>query len=159
LMTTLSFQINNSSNVLDLVGSSGSEIRFNAAHNAGLTVNGSEQFLFGNGSLSDTTGTIRAGGYVSAGTTFTASGCANSTLVGGATAGTYTSVTAGTCTVTVTMGNSATAPHGWICDAHDLTTVADANNVTLGSSTTTTANLVEGTVVANDVIAFKCTGY
>lgn len=107
----------------------------------------------------DTTGSFAATSFQARGTTFTASGCANSTLVGGGSAGTYTSVTAGSCTVTITMGNSATAPHGWVCDAHDLTTVADANNVTMGTSTTTTANLVEGTVAANDVIAFKCTGY
>jgi hypothetical protein len=106
----------------------------------------------------DSTGKLQAAAYISAGTTFTASGCANSTLVGGASAGTYTSVTAGSCTVTITMGNSSTSAHGWVCDAHDITTVADANNVTMGSSTTTTANLVEGTVAANDVIAFKCTG-
>jgi hypothetical protein len=112
----------------------------------------------GNGA-GDTTGKVKASAYMSVGTKFTASGCANSTLVGGSTAGTYTSVTAGSCTVTITFGDSATAPTGWVCDAHDLTTVADANNITMGTSTTTTANLVEGTVVANDVIAFKCTGY
>lgn len=113
----------------------------------------------GNGSNGDTTAVLKSAAVMSAGTTFTASGCANSTLVGGASAGKYTSVTAGSCTVTITMGNSATAPTGWACDAHDLTTVADANNVTMGTSTTTTANLVEGTVAANDVISFKCTGY
>lgn len=106
-----------------------------------------------------TAGSIAAASFQSRGTTFTASGCGNTTLSGGATAGQYTSVTAGSCTVTITMGNSATAPAHWVCDAHDLTTVADANNVTMGTSTTTTANLVEGTVAANDVIAFKCTGY
>jgi hypothetical protein len=106
-----------------------------------------------------TAGSVAAASFQSRGTTFTASGCGNTTLVGGATAGKYTSVTAGSCTVTITMGNSATAPNGWVCDAHDLTTVADANNVTMGSSTTTTANLVEGTVAASDVISFKCTGY
>jgi hypothetical protein len=110
-------------------------------------------------SVGDSQSTVRAAGYLSQGTTFTASGCANSTLVGGATAGTYTSVTGGSCTVTITMGSSSTAVHGWVCDAHDLTTAVDANNVTMGSSTTTTANLVEGTVLANDVIAFKCMGY
>jgi hypothetical protein len=112
-----------------------------------------------NGAAGNSQGHFRAASFSSGGTTFTASGCANSTLVGGASAGTYTSVTAGSCTVTITMGNTATAPHGWVCDAHDLTTVADANNVTMGSSTTTTANLVEGTVAANDVISFKCVGY
>jgi hypothetical protein len=104
-------------------------------------------------------GKLALAALLSEGTTFTAAGCANSTLVGGATAGKYTSVTAGSCTVTITMGNTATAPTGWACDAHDITTVADANNVTMGTSTTTTANLVEGTVAANDVIVFKCVGY
>lgn len=117
-------------------------------------------FGFGNGTAADTSGSIRAASYQSVGTTFAASGCANSTLVGGATAGSYVSVTAGSCTVTVTMGSSSTAPHGWACDAHDITTVADANNVTLGSLVSTTqATLVEGTVAANDVIVFKCMGY
>ena len=108
---------------------------------------------------SNSNGYVKSAAYVSGGSTFAASGCANSTLVGGATAGTYKSVTGGSCTVTITMGNSATAPNGWACDAHDLTTVADANNVTMGTSNTTTANLVEGTVAANDIIAFKCVGY
>jgi hypothetical protein len=93
-------------------------------------------------------------GYVSTGTTFTASGCSNSTLVGGATAGSYHSGTTGTCTVTLTTG--LTAPHGWSCSAQDLTTPADIQTQT--ATTTTTATL-SGTTVSGDVVNFHCIGY
>jgi|SRR5580765_113543 len=102
---------------------------------------------------------LRAGSFVSQGTTFTASGCGNTTRVGGPTAGRYTSVTAGSCAITITMGLSTAAPNGWMCDATDLTTAADAGNILQTGGSTTTAIMTEGTVVANDVIAFKCTGY
>lgn len=97
-----------------------------------------------------------AGGIISNGTKFTASGCSNSATVGGATAGTYTSGTTGTCTVVITMGNSATAPNGWDCNADDRTTVSDIINTI--ASTTTTATLA-GTTVTGDVIGFHCVGY
>ena len=90
------------------------------------------------------------------GTTFTASGCSNSTLVGGPSAGSYDSGTSGTCTVVVTMGASMAAPHGWACRANDLTTNADVISQT--ATTATTATLA-GTTVSGDVINFACTGY
>jgi hypothetical protein len=95
-------------------------------------------------------------GVVSSVATFTASGCSNSALVGGATAGTYTSGTTGTCTVVVTMGNTSNAPHGWACAANDLTTPADTIKQT--ASTATTATL-SGTTVSGDAINFQCIGY
>ena len=108
----------------------------------------------------NTTCRIKAAGYMSVGTTFTSNaGCGDTTLVGGATAGKYTSVTAGSCTTVITMGNAATAPNGWNCTATDLTTAADNGNIRQTATTTTTASLNEGTVVANDVIQFSCIGY
>lgn len=86
------------------------------------------------------------------GTTFTASGCSNSTLVGGATAGSYTSGTSGTCTVTVTTG--MTAPHGYSCSVWDITTPADAQKEIAPLSQTTVT--FSGTTISGDVIAFFC---
>jgi hypothetical protein len=106
---------------------------------------------------SGTAGTLRGlrASYVQAGgTTFTASGCSNSTLVGGATAGRYTSGTTGTCTVTITMGNSATSTNGWSCSVSNRTT---ANLMRQTAATTTTATF-EGVTVSGDVIGFGCIG-
>ncbi len=93
-------------------------------------------------------------GVISNGSTFTASGCSNSTLVGGATAGSFKSGTTGTCTVVITPG--ITAPHGWACKASDLTTSADL--VTQTATTTSTFTL-SGITVSADVVNFSCTGY
>lgn len=110
----------------------------------------------GNGTAASTVGGVKAAGYISAGTKFTASGCTNSATVGGASAGTYTSGTTGTCTVTITMGNSLTAPNGWDCSASDRTTAADVQRTS--ASTTTTAT-ISGTTASGDVISFSCEGY
>lgn len=99
---------------------------------------------------------IGASAHYIKGTTFTASGCSNGTLVGGATGGTFVSGTTGACTVVITMGNSATAPAGWHCSASDRTTPANLYDQT--SSSTTTATL-SGTTVSGDVISFVCIGY
>jgi hypothetical protein len=88
------------------------------------------------------------------GTKFTASGCSNSALVGGATAGSYDSGTSGTCTVVLTTG--VTAPNGYACTANDLTTTADTIKQTASSQTTAT---LAGTTVSGDVISFACTPY
>lgn len=95
------------------------------------------------------------------GSTFIASGCSNSTLVGGASAGSYTSGTTGTCTVIVTMGNNgngsaSAASNGLVCSVWDVTTPADLQNMT--ASTTTTATF-SGTTLSGDVIKFACVGY
>ena len=93
-------------------------------------------------------------GYQTSGTTFTASGCSNSTLVGGATAGSYHSGTTGTCAVTVTFGLTAT--NGWACAANDLTTNTDAQTQT---ATTTTTATISGTTVTGDIVNFHCIAY
>ena len=101
-------------------------------------------------------GSLQAGKFINVGTKFTASGCSNSTLVGGATAGSYHSGTTGTCTVTVTFGDSATAPNGWSCSVSDTTTPADLQTMTASAATTATFS---GTTVSGDVIKFACVGY
>lgn len=107
----------------------------------------------------DTTGKLKAAAFISVGTKFTTNaGCSEVTTVGGATAGKITTVGSTGCTTIVTMGNSATAPNGWACYAHDLTTSADYNNPHV-SSTATTATIVTGTIVSGDVIEFGCIGY
>jgi hypothetical protein len=91
------------------------------------------------------------------GTKFTSNaGCSETALVGGATAGSFTSGTTGTCTVTITMGGSATAPNGWACFANDLTTPSDTIKQTATSTTTAT---LSGTTVSGDAINFSCTGF
>lgn len=102
-----------------------------------------------------TFGAFKGTGYISGGTTFTASGCSVSALVGGATAGTFTSGTAGTCTVVITM-SGLVAPNGFSCFASDRTTAADI--ITQTASTNATATL-SGTTVSGDVISFGCIGY
>lgn len=106
----------------------------------------------------DVNGSVGANAFKSTGTTYTLSTntCSGTSLVGGATAGTFVSGTTGTCTVVVTMGSSATAPTGWHCTANDRTTVADVISQT--ASTTTTASL-SGPTLTNDIIAFSCIGY
>jgi hypothetical protein len=131
-----------------------------AALDTGISRDAAAVIDFGSGAAANTTARLKAAGYMSVGTTFTSNaGCGDTTLVGGATAGKYTSVTAGTCTTVITMGNSATAPNGWSCTATDLTTAADAGNVKQTATTTTSASLNETTVVASDVIQFSCIGY
>lgn len=79
--------------------------------------------------------------------------CTTGTQTGGNTAGKFVA----TCTAqTVIMTFSTTAPTGWVCNAHDLTTPADALNQTASSQTTAT---LTGTTVASDVIQFDCTAF
>lgn len=95
--------------------------------------------------------------FQAGGTKFTASGCSNSTTVGGATAGSFASGTTGACTVTITMGNSDTATNGWACFASDQTTPANLYDQKSGGSTTTA--VLSGTTVSGDVISFGCMAY
>lgn len=106
---------------------------------------------------------LSGGGFISAGTKFTAAGtgCTVGTTVGGGTAGTFT-LAAGPCTsVAITMGGAtgATAPNGWSCQAHDRT----APTVLIGgeaSSTTTTATItIPAGAGTADVISFSCMGF
>lgn len=98
--------------------------------------------------------TTDTGGYISGGTKFTASGCSNSTTVGGQTAGSYNSGTSGTCTVTITL---PTAPNGWVCFASDVTTAVDVSQPMTAS--TTTSCTISGTTVSGDTIKFAALGY
>lgn len=79
--------------------------------------------------------------------------CTTASQTGGATAGTF----AATCTAqTVIITFAFTAPTGWSCNAHDLSTPADALNQTASSTTTAT---LTGTTVASDTISFNCMAY
>lgn len=82
------------------------------------------------------------------------SGCSLTNALGGSWAGSFKSGTTGPCTVTITPG--ITAPNGFVCDAHDLTTVADAINQTAYSTTTATIN---GTTASSDLITWKCAAF
>lgn len=141
-----------------------------SAHNAGTSGNGTENLLLGhnaqiNQNISNAVqlgaGTNPVSGSaqifnipILGTTTFTATGCTNSTLVGGSTAGSYHSGTTGICTVVITTG--LTAPNGWACFANDLTTTADTIKQTASSATTAT---LAGTTVTGDVINFGCMAY
>jgi hypothetical protein len=94
--------------------------------------------------------------YAVLGTTFTASGCSTTSLVGGATGGSFVSGVSGTCTPTITMGNNQTAKHGWACWPNDLTTPADVLHEIASDSTTVTFS---GTTVSGDLISFGCLAY
>jgi hypothetical protein len=89
---------------------------------------------------------------IAGGTTFTASGCASSGLVGGAFAGKITSGITGTCTIVIAL---STAPNGWSCYASDLT---NANTFRQSASTTTTCTIT-GTTTANDTINFAAVAF
>ncbi len=112
-------------------------------------------------STNDSTGKLKAAGYIAEGTKFTTdNGCTDAATVGGATAGKFTVGNAVTsCTEVITMGNTATAPNGWSCTTIDLTTLADVTNPHQTATSTTTATIVTGTIVASDVIQFSCIGY
>lgn len=99
----------------------------------------------------------QSSGFQSTGTKFTASGCSNTTTVGGATVGSFASGTTGACTVTITMGDTMTATNGWACFAADTTTPANLYQETTGGSTTTA--VLTGTTVSGDVIRFGCAAY
>jgi hypothetical protein len=155
---------------------------FEACNNSGLCFPGANWIAWTNGTLGGTrdtslvrltggllavgsggnivAGSMAASSFQSRGTTFTSSGgCTEGTLVGGATAGKFTTSGSTSCTTIITMGNSATAPTGWDCHAIDLTTIGDVTNPHQTASTTTTATIATGTIVANDVIQFSCIGY
>jgi len=110
----------------------------------------------GSGTACGTSGGLLLAGEISEGTKFTASGCSNSTTAGGASAGSFKSGTTGTCTVTVTMGNSLTAPNGWVCKVWDTTTTTD---IIAETAFTTTSATFSGTTVSSDVIIFGCQGF
>ena len=103
-------------------------------------------------------GFLTGAGFYDRGTTFTASGCTStSSLTGGSTAGTLV-IGAANCSLTITMGNSATAPHGWICSVDDRTTIAALLSQSSDSATTCVIS-IPATAMANDVIQFSAIGY
>lgn len=91
---------------------------------------------------------------IATGTAPTRSGtCTTGSPVGGNTAGTFTA----TCTAqTVILTFATTAPHGWVCNAQDETTSADALRQTAHSTTSCT---LTGTTAAADVIVFNAQGF
>lgn len=104
----------------------------------------------------DTSGKVKAAGYMSVGTTFTSGGgCTESTLVGGATAGKFASGTTGSCATTITMGNSASAPNGWICNVADISTAIAG----VTSASTQTTATISVTTTSGNTVAFSCMGY
>ena len=108
--------------------SSGMDINFSRAAAGVLQLGGTAE---------GTTGVLKLAAIMSVGTTFTSNGgCSEGTLVGGATAGKFTTSGSTGCTVIITMGNSATAPNGWSCTAIDLTTVGAVSYTHLTLPTT-----------------------
>lgn len=128
------------------------------------------------GQLLDVQGTERASNYSGMttmanwltplqvkGTTFTISGCSASAPAGGATTGTFTSGTTGTCTVVVTFNGAtgSTAANGWNCDGvADQTTIpALFTGLMHQTASSTTTCTVSGTTVTNDVITINGVPY
>lgn len=112
------------------------------------------------GSTSFTTvnknGKVSANGFQSFGTTFTSNaGCSETSLTGGASAGSFLAG-ATSCTTTITLGNTLTAANGWACSVWDVTTSADTVKQTASTATTVTFS---GTVVSGDKIIFSCHGF
>jgi hypothetical protein len=116
-------------------------------------------FSFDTTALGNGFGKVNAAGYISVGTTFTSNGGLDEgTLLGGATAGKFTTSTLTTGSTVITMGNSATAPHGWRCSASDITHPLD---IVIGTSLSVTqcTLTVAVAITLNDVIEFSAIGY
>ncbi len=100
---------------------------------------------------------FQAPGYVGKGSPPVATGsCPITTQLGGNTVGSF--VVNGACiggTVILTFSVTGIT-NGWVCDAHDQTTVADLINQTATSPTTATFT---GTMANSDVVNFKCMAY
>lgn len=138
------------------VGWSSSASQAAAGNDTNLSRDSAGVVDVGSGAVQNTTGKVKAAGYMSAGTTFTGNaGCAETLLTGGATAGSFKAGATG-CTIVITMGNSATAPNGWSCSVWDTTTTADTLKETAFTTTTVT---LSGTVAVNDIIIFNCMGF
>lgn len=105
--------------------------------------------------LNTTGNAATASTLLTAGTTFSISGCSATSATGSSTAGTLVSGTTGACTVVITMGASLTATTGWACAVSNRTT---ANLFRQSASSTTTATLT-GTTNSSDVLSFFCVGY
>lgn len=110
-------------------------------------------------STANSQGKLLASAFMSGGTKFTASGCSNGTTVGGGSVGKFSTGASGTCAVTITMGDSATAPNGWACYASDQTTAVGNPIYQSGGSTTTAVLTLPAGNLSGDVISFGCKGY
>jgi len=137
-------------------GSGGAFSGITAGTNANALVVGTGGSLGTSG-----TGTIAATSLSAASTAFTASGCANSTLVGGYTvlspslsigAGSFTVGASGTCTITLTFG---TAQHFWNCNGASDITSQILFVQTARSSTTCT---ISAAASLNDIVTFTAVG-
>lgn len=94
--------------------------------------------------------------YMLGGTTlFTVSGCGTITNVhGGDTGGKFTAGSS-TCAPVITMGDSVSAPSGWVCFASDRTAGIDLPQI---ADSSTTATFKGVGVISGDVISFGCQG-
>jgi hypothetical protein len=101
-----------------------------------------------------TGGIALAGDVLDKGTTFTASGCAITSLTGGAVAGSFASGTTGTCTVVITF--TVTAPNGWVCRADDL---ASPTTLIGQSASSPTSCTVTGITTSGDTVNFMAVGF
>lgn len=105
------------------------------------------------------TGWLTYSSTIAGGATFTSSGGLDEgSLVGGATAGQFTTATVTTGSTVITMGNSATAPQGWHCSASDKTHPLDIIIGTSRSPTTCTLTVALA-ITVGDVIEFSAVGY
>lgn len=105
---------------------------------------------------------ITVGGISAGGTTFTlgtgAGACATtSTLVGGATAGSF--VCTGTAGASTQVVNLPASPqgHGWACWCNDFTSGVAGETVAPASATAATLKVTIATT--SDVVQFGCIGY
>lgn len=106
----------------------------------------------GNGAQGNATGVVQSQALQMAGTqSISITTCTATGAVGGAAAGKFTIGTGGTgCVLTITPGK--TAPNGWFCSAHNLTTNNDKWDM---QSSTTTTCVLTGNATANDVIVWQ----
>ena len=115
----------------------------------------SSTFLRGDGSCA-TAGL--SGSLIPSTASFSASGCSNSSLVGGANttaliaAGSFTAGASGTCTVVLTLPTSS---HGWACSASDVTLQVNFVQTAQTASSCT----VSSAAVTGDVVTFMAVGY
>jgi hypothetical protein len=125
----------------------------------GISRLGAASLAMGNGTAGNSSSTLTAASYISGGTTFTSSGGLDEvTLLGGATAGKFTTSTLTTGSTVITMGNSATAPNGWHCSASDITHPLDIIIGTSASATSCTLTVAVA-ITLGDVIEFSAIGY
>lgn len=127
------------------------------ASDTGISRVAAKVVAIGTGAAGNTTGTLENSADIRVGTKFTSNaGCSETTLVGGATAGKFTSVSTA-CTVIVTMGDADTAPNGWACSGYDITTPATGTFKEVATGATTASFTLA--VTASDVIIFQCIGF